>query len=155
MQTYSSLISASSAQRPSNPPSKPASSNISPFSYAGRTCLRSHACKALGQVQIERPAYVSGAPEWWGEVIRRTALGAGADPTRKDTLFGLSDSGRGPRTRTDDHPHHAVPAIVRSSAPADHLCPIRFPESSCGSFDGCDHTYLAQQVLLRRGVRLV
>jgi len=48
--------------------------------------------KALGQVQIERPAYASGAPEWWGEVIRRTALGAGADPTRKDTLFiGLGE----------------------------------------------------------------
>ncbi|KAF9793426.1 HAD hydrolase subfamily IA REG-2-like protein [Thelephora terrestris] len=35
---------------------------------------------ALKQVQIERPAYSSGAPEWWGEVITRTALGAGADP---------------------------------------------------------------------------
>ena len=39
--------------------------------------------KALKQVQIERPAYANGAPEWWGEVIRRTARGAGADPTRK------------------------------------------------------------------------
>lgn len=39
--------------------------------------------EALKQVQIERPAYASGAPEWWGEVIRRTALGAGADPTRE------------------------------------------------------------------------
>lgn len=39
--------------------------------------------KALRQVQTERPAYASGAPEWWGEVIKRTALGAGADPTSK------------------------------------------------------------------------
>ncbi|KAF9648579.1 HAD hydrolase subfamily IA REG-2-like protein, partial [Thelephora ganbajun] len=39
---------------------------------------------ALRQVQIERPVYASGAPEWWGEVIRRTALGAGADPTLVD-----------------------------------------------------------------------
>lgn len=35
--------------------------------------------EALKQVQIERPAYQSGAQEWWGEVIKRTALGAGAD----------------------------------------------------------------------------
>jgi len=34
---------------------------------------------ALKQVQIERPAYRRGAEEWWGEVIKRTALGAGAD----------------------------------------------------------------------------
>jgi len=39
--------------------------------------------QALKQVQIERPAYASGAPDWWGEVIKRTALGAGADPTRE------------------------------------------------------------------------
>lgn len=34
---------------------------------------------ALKEVQIESPAYVQGADAWWGEVIRRTALSAGAD----------------------------------------------------------------------------
>lgn len=34
---------------------------------------------ALKEVQVESPAYVQGADVWWGEVIRRTALGAGAD----------------------------------------------------------------------------
>ena len=46
-------------------------------------CCDSACDEALKQVQIERPAYASGAPEWWGEVIKRTALGAGADPTRE------------------------------------------------------------------------
>ncbi|PCH43537.1 HAD hydrolase IA REG-2-like protein [Wolfiporia cocos MD-104 SS10] len=34
---------------------------------------------ALKQLQVEQPAYQSGAEGWWGEVIRRTAVGAGAD----------------------------------------------------------------------------
>ncbi|KXN85365.1 Haloacid dehalogenase-like hydrolase domain-containing protein 3 [Leucoagaricus sp. SymC.cos] len=34
---------------------------------------------ALKDVQVESPAYSQGADAWWGEVIRRTALGAGAD----------------------------------------------------------------------------
>ena len=34
---------------------------------------------ALKQLQAEKPAYRDGAEAWWGEVIRRTALGAGAD----------------------------------------------------------------------------
>ncbi|EED78012.1 predicted protein [Postia placenta Mad-698-R] len=34
---------------------------------------------ALKQLQTEKPVYQSGAQEWWGEVIRRTAIGAGAD----------------------------------------------------------------------------
>jgi len=45
---------------------------------------------ALKQVQIEQPAYVSRDPQsvkrvenWWGEVIRRTAIGAGADARSK------------------------------------------------------------------------
>lgn len=33
---------------------------------------------ALKQVQIERPSYAKGHEAWWGEVIRRTAVGAGA-----------------------------------------------------------------------------
>ncbi|KAI0700880.1 HAD hydrolase subfamily IA REG-2-like protein [Cytidiella melzeri] len=36
---------------------------------------------ALKQLQTDKPAYKSGADAWWGEVIRRTAIGAGADPT--------------------------------------------------------------------------
>ena len=48
--------------------------------------------EALKQVQVERPAYASGAPEWWGEVIQRTALGAGADPSRKCPPLDLSMS---------------------------------------------------------------
>lgn len=38
---------------------------------------------ALKQVQTEKPAYESGAEGWWGEVIKRTAIGAGADPQCK------------------------------------------------------------------------
>lgn len=38
---------------------------------------------ALKQVQTEKPAYESGAEGWWGEVITRTAIGAGADPQCK------------------------------------------------------------------------
>lgn len=34
---------------------------------------------ALKQVSIERPAYRKGVSAWWEEVIRRTAIGAGAD----------------------------------------------------------------------------
>ncbi|PVG02359.1 HAD-like protein [Serendipita vermifera] len=44
--------------------------------------------RALKEVQVERPAYISGALDkergaesWWREVIERTAIGAGADPT--------------------------------------------------------------------------
>ncbi|KAF5316871.1 hypothetical protein D9611_003975 [Ephemerocybe angulata] len=37
---------------------------------------------ALKAVQKELPAYQHGAPAWWSEVIKRTALGAGADPQR-------------------------------------------------------------------------
>ncbi|EAU91582.1 hypothetical protein CC1G_12770 [Coprinopsis cinerea okayama7 len=35
---------------------------------------------ALKSVQKDFPAYVQGHVPWWTEVIRRTALGAGADP---------------------------------------------------------------------------
>ncbi|KZT08495.1 HAD-superfamily hydrolase [Laetiporus sulphureus 93-53] len=41
---------------------------------------------ALKQVQAEKPAYSHqhGSEGWWGEVIRRTAVGAGADPAAVD-----------------------------------------------------------------------
>lgn len=41
--------------------------------------------KALKQVQKDKPAFAGekGARRWWGEVIERTALGAGADPVSK------------------------------------------------------------------------
>ncbi|KAI0268663.1 HAD-like domain-containing protein [Gloeopeniophorella convolvens] len=35
---------------------------------------------ALKQLQSEKPVYREGAASWWGEVISRTAVGAGADP---------------------------------------------------------------------------
>ncbi|KZP18684.1 HAD hydrolase subfamily IA REG-2-like protein [Athelia psychrophila] len=41
---------------------------------------------ALKQVQKEKPAFAdekgTNPERWWGEVIKRTALGAGADPTK-------------------------------------------------------------------------
>ena len=103
----------------------------------------------MKQVQIERPAYASGAPEWWGEVIRRTALGAGADPSRKCTLLlsipylvglGLepeTDASRPPATH---HPVPIEPVIVRSSTRVNHL---GLSGPSRGSFYGCDLTSLA------------
>jgi hypothetical protein len=38
--------------------------------------------QALKQLQAEKPAYQGkdGARGWWSEVIKRTAIGAGADP---------------------------------------------------------------------------
>ncbi|EPS96291.1 HAD IA REG-2-like protein [Fomitopsis schrenkii] len=39
---------------------------------------------ALSKVQKEKPAYESGAEDWWGEVIKLTAVGAGADPQAVD-----------------------------------------------------------------------
>lgn len=44
------------------------------------TVLTTQSMAALKQVQKEKPAYESGAEGWWGEVIKRTAIGAGADP---------------------------------------------------------------------------
>ncbi|RPD78291.1 HAD hydrolase subfamily IA REG-2-like protein [Lentinus tigrinus ALCF2SS1-7] len=43
---------------------------------------------ALKHVQQEQPAYRGGAEEWWGDVIRRTAVGAGADPKVVDSSLG-------------------------------------------------------------------
>ncbi|KAI0081274.1 HAD hydrolase subfamily IA REG-2-like protein [Panus rudis PR-1116 ss-1] len=43
------------------------------------TSLKSSFKSALKQVQIEKPAYKHGAEGWWSEVIRRTAVGAGAN----------------------------------------------------------------------------
>ncbi|KAI0365621.1 HAD hydrolase subfamily IA REG-2-like protein [Pilatotrama ljubarskyi] len=43
---------------------------------------------ALKQVQQEQPVYRGGAQEWWGDVIRRTAVGAGADPKAVDASLG-------------------------------------------------------------------
>jgi len=42
------------------------------------TCLSYFSCTALKRVQAERPSYAQGHEAWWGEVIRRTAVGAGA-----------------------------------------------------------------------------
>ncbi|KAI0829620.1 HAD hydrolase subfamily IA REG-2-like protein [Trametes gibbosa] len=43
---------------------------------------------ALKQVQRAQPAYRGGAHDWWGDVIRRTAVGAGADPAAVDASLG-------------------------------------------------------------------
>ncbi|KAI0093338.1 HAD hydrolase subfamily IA REG-2-like protein [Irpex rosettiformis] len=43
---------------------------------------------ALRQLQMDNPAYKSGAEAWWGEVVRRTAIGAGADPADVDKHLG-------------------------------------------------------------------
>ncbi|KAL7281252.1 hypothetical protein ACG7TL_004560 [Trametes sanguinea] len=43
---------------------------------------------ALKQVQQEQPVYRGGAQDWWGDVIRRTAVGAGADPKAVDASLG-------------------------------------------------------------------
>jgi len=43
---------------------------------------------ALKQLQADKPAYQSGADAWWGEVIRRTAIGAGAEPSAVDRNLG-------------------------------------------------------------------
>jgi hypothetical protein len=42
---------------------------------------------ALKALQVERPAYAKGAEEWWAEVIRRTALGAGASSDGESVRF--------------------------------------------------------------------
>ncbi|TDL26264.1 HAD hydrolase subfamily IA REG-2-like protein [Rickenella mellea] len=39
---------------------------------------------ALKEVQAEKPVYASGHEGWWSEVIRRTAIGAGAKPRDVD-----------------------------------------------------------------------
>ena len=53
-----------------------------------------HLCAALTQMQRERPAYVGQDPQsakrvesWWSEVIRRTAIGAGADSQSEELLL--------------------------------------------------------------------
>lgn len=45
------------------------------FIFTTSSCRRI----ALKQLQVEKPAYRGGSDEWWGEVIRRTAIGAGAN----------------------------------------------------------------------------
>jgi len=39
----------------------------------------SKCCSALKQVQTEHPSYDKGAKQWWSDVIRRTAIGAGGN----------------------------------------------------------------------------
>jgi hypothetical protein len=35
---------------------------------------------ALKQLQREKPSYNGGSEEWWSEVVKRTAIGAGGNP---------------------------------------------------------------------------
>ena len=72
---------------------------------------------ALKQVQLERPAYISNDPQsakrvenWWGEVIRRTAIGAGAD-SRSKALFLPQ------RWRTDHRNYIAVDEALDDIVP--------------------------------------
>jgi hypothetical protein len=46
-------------------------------------------CQALKQLQAEKPAYKGdgGFQGWWYEVIKRTAIGAGADPQGMSRKF--------------------------------------------------------------------
>ncbi|KAF8580448.1 HAD hydrolase subfamily IA REG-2-like protein [Ramaria rubella] len=39
---------------------------------------------ALKDIQREKPVYAGGAEAWWWDVIRQTAVGAGADPQEVD-----------------------------------------------------------------------
>ena len=48
--------------------------------------LRAYTEIALKQVQKEKPTYSGGSNEWWGEVIKKTAIGAGASPDGKVKL---------------------------------------------------------------------
>jgi len=43
---------------------------------------------ALRQLQAEKPSYRAGATKWWGEVISRTAIGAGADAQAVEKHLG-------------------------------------------------------------------
>ncbi|TCD62797.1 hypothetical protein EIP91_006390 [Steccherinum ochraceum] len=43
---------------------------------------------ALKQLQAEQPVYKGGANAWWADVVRRTALGAGADCHAVDRHIG-------------------------------------------------------------------
>ncbi|KAH8079446.1 HAD hydrolase subfamily IA REG-2-like protein [Cristinia sonorae] len=54
----------------------------------GQDALKSSFKLALKQLQAEKPVYGDGARRWWGEVIRRTALGAGADPEAVERNIG-------------------------------------------------------------------
>ncbi|KAJ7217956.1 HAD hydrolase subfamily IA REG-2-like protein [Mycena pura] len=44
---------------------------------------------ALRQLQVEKPLYGGDTTAWWSEVIRRTALGAGAEPKALDASLSL------------------------------------------------------------------
>ena len=69
--------------------------------------------KALKQLQTDKPVYQSGAEGWWGEVIRRTAIGAGADPTsmyRRYRFFPHHDS----NTRSYEYMKPSTNHLVKS-----------------------------------------
>ncbi|KAJ3844680.1 HAD-like domain-containing protein [Lentinula raphanica] len=67
---------------------------------------------ALKALQVEKPAYKHGSQNWWAEVIKRTALGAGANPRILDTsledivprLMNRFSSREGYRIFEDAHP---------------------------------------------------
>ena len=69
--------------------------------------------QALKQVQQEQPVYRGGAQAWWGEVIRRTTTGAGADP--KGVFNGAYQKANAPEL--NKQPCTAVDACLEEIVP--------------------------------------
>jgi len=53
--------------------------------------IKSSFTKALKEVQTEHPSYRKGAEQWWSDVIRRTAIGAGGSKHGMAGSYGISD----------------------------------------------------------------
>ena len=45
---------------------------------------------ALKEVQTEHPSYGKGAEQWWSDVIRRTAIGAGGSKHGMVGTYGIT-----------------------------------------------------------------
>ncbi|CCL99859.1 uncharacterized protein FIBRA_01884 [Fibroporia radiculosa] len=103
---------------------------------------------ALKQLQAEKPVYESGAREWWAEVIRRTAVGAGADPPTVDRslpqivprLLHRFASREGYMLFPDTLPARAFPVILlsapRSPPTLRRVSPIVKSLRAAGVFTG-------------------
>jgi len=65
--------------------------SITPMNYNAQVFDLGTITSALRQVQNDKPAYQgsSGARGWWSEVIKRTAIGAGAHPQGSPTSVVL------------------------------------------------------------------
>ena len=60
----------------------PYNTRSKPVSYPLEQPNLTHLLRGLKQMQKDKPVYHGplGAHGWWSEVIKRTAIGAGADP---------------------------------------------------------------------------